>query len=54
MENKKRFLKMKEAAEYADKTLQTLRNWEKSSKLVPKRHQINNERVYDTEYTAPS
>lgn len=40
------FMKIKDAAEYLNVTEQTLRNWDKSGKLKPFRHPINNYRLY--------
>ncbi|MEK7122174.1 MAG: MerR family DNA-binding transcriptional regulator [Patescibacteria group bacterium] len=42
----KRFLTIKEAAEFLEITPLTLRNWDKSGKLAARRHPINNYRVY--------
>ena len=43
---KKRFITIKEAAEFLEVSSMTLRNWDKSGKLVAQRHPINNYRVY--------
>lgn len=43
----KRYLTIKEAAEYLGVTPLTLRNWDKKGKLSPTRHPMNNYRVYD-------
>lgn len=47
MNNKIKFLKIKEAADYLGVTEQTLRNWDKSGKLEPQRHVNSNYRLYD-------
>ena len=43
----KKYLNIKEAAEYLGVTPLTLRNWDKKGKLSPTRHPMNNYRVYD-------
>ena len=43
----KKYLSIKEAAEYLGVTPLTLRNWDKKGKLSPTRHPMNNYRVYD-------
>jgi len=43
---KKRFLTIKEAAEFLEVSALTLRNWDKSGKLEAGRHPINNYRIY--------
>jgi len=40
------YLKVLEAAKYLKVTAQTLRNWDKLGKLKPKRHPMNNYRLY--------
>lgn len=47
MKNQQRLWTIKDAAEYLGVTPNTLRNWEASGKLKPKRHPINNYRYYD-------
>ena len=42
----KDYITVKEAAKYLNVTPQTLRNWDKSNKLCPKRHPLNNYRLY--------
>lgn len=49
MENKPQYLTIKEASELIGVTPTTLRNWDKSGKLVPHRDPINNYRLYSTE-----
>lgn len=43
----KKYLTIKQAAEFIGVTPLTLRNWDKKGKLVAARHPINNYRVYD-------
>lgn len=43
------FIQIKEAAEILGVSKLTLRNWDKSGKLVAYRHPINNYRVYKSE-----
>ncbi len=43
----KRYLTIKEAAEYLGVSPLTLRNWDKKGKLSPTRHPMNNYRAYD-------
>lgn len=43
----RKYLSIKEAAEYLGVTPLTLRNWDKKGKLSPTRHPMNNYRVYD-------
>ena len=42
----KKYYTIKQAARILDVTPLTLRNWDKSGKLKPYRHPINNYRVY--------
>ena len=42
----KNWMTVKEASEFLNVTGQTLRNWDKTEKLVPHRHPINNYRLY--------
>lgn len=44
-----KFVQIKEAAEILGVSKLTLRNWDKSGKLVALRHPINNYRVYKSE-----
>ena len=46
MESFKDFLTIKEAAEFVGVTAETLRNWDRSGKLVPARHPVNGYRLY--------
>jgi excisionase family DNA binding protein len=41
-----RFLTVGEAAAYLGVTATTLRNWDKTGKLTPRRHPINGYRLY--------
>jgi DNA-binding transcriptional MerR regulator len=43
----KKYLTIKQAADFIGVTPLTLRNWDKKGKLVAARHPINNYRVYD-------
>jgi excisionase family DNA binding protein len=43
----KKYLSIKEAAEYMGVSALTLRNWDKTGKFSPSRHPMNNYRVYD-------
>lgn len=43
------FIQIKEAAEILGVSKLTLRNWDKSGKLIAYRHPINNYRVYKNE-----
>ena len=45
----KKYLTIKEAAEYLGTTPLTLRNWDKSRKFLAGRHPINNYRIYRKE-----
>ena len=49
MENKPQYLSIKEAAELLGVTPTTLRNWDKSGKLVAHRDPVNNYRLYSVE-----
>ncbi len=49
MDTSKKFLNIKEAATILGVTPLTLRNWDKSGKLVPLRHPLNNYRAYRLE-----
>jgi len=40
------YFTIKQAADYLNVTGQTLRNWDKSGKLKPYRHPMNNYRLY--------
>jgi len=42
----KKFVNIKDAAEYLDVSRSTLRNWEKAGILVPRRHSVNTYRQY--------
>lgn len=46
MQMQKKYYTIKQAARILDVTPLTLRNWDKSGKLKPYRHPINNYRVY--------
>jgi len=46
MENLKDFLTIKEAAEFLGVSTETLRNWDRSGKLVPTRNPFNQYRIY--------
>ena len=46
------YLTVKDAAKLLGVTPTTLRNWEKSGKLVPRRHPINRYRLYRREELA--
>jgi excisionase family DNA binding protein len=46
MENFKDFLTIKEAAEFLGVSTETLRNWDRSGKLVPTRNPFNRYRIY--------
>lgn len=43
------YMQIKEAAEFLGVTATTLRNWERSGKLLPHRHPINQYRLYKRE-----
>jgi len=45
----KRYLTIKEASEFLGVTTLTLRNWDKSGKLIASRNPINNYRMYRIE-----
>lgn len=49
MSNESKLLTIKQAASILGVTPLTLRNWDKSGKLIPCRHPINNYRVYKRE-----
>ena len=49
IENKKKFITVKEASSMLGVTPLTLRNWDKSGKLNAGRHPFNNYRVYQKE-----
>ena len=49
MENKAQYLTIKEASELIGVTPTTLRNWDKSEKLVARRDPVNNYRLYSIE-----
>ena len=49
MDTPKKFVNIKEAATMLGVTALTLRNWDKSGKLVPLRHPLNNYRAYRVE-----
>lgn len=42
----KRFINIKDAAEYLDVSPSTLRNWEKAGKIKVRRHPVNGYRQY--------
>lgn len=42
----KKYLKIREAAEFLGVSQQTLRNWDKNDKLVSFRHPVNHYRLY--------
>lgn len=46
MSNERNLISIKQAASILGVTPLTLRNWDKSGKLIPMRHPINNYRVY--------
>ncbi len=43
------YLQIKEAAQFLGVTAATLRNWERSGKLVSHRHPLNRYRLYNRE-----
>jgi excisionase family DNA binding protein len=45
----KKYLTIKEAADYLGVSALTLRNWDKNGKFLSGRHPINNYRIYKTE-----
>jgi len=49
MDTSRKFVNIKEAALMLGVTPLTLRNWDKSGKLVPLRHPLNNYRAYKIE-----
>jgi len=46
MSNFKEYMKIQEAARFLGVTAETLRNWDRSGKLVPLRHPVNSYRLY--------
>ena len=46
MINFKEYLTVKDAAEYLGVTIMTLHRWDAAGKLSPRRHPINNYRLY--------
>lgn len=44
------YLSIKQASEYLGVTINTLRNWEKSSKMKVSRNPLNHYRLYDKQH----
>ena len=49
IKTKKKYLTVKQAASLLEVSPLTLRNWDKSGKLIASRHPLNNYRIYKPE-----